>query len=180
MNINNQAVSSETVSLAPQVPRKRKHGQKLSANVYVVEDTSYPLDKKFIVKKINTTNAKKDKQSNVSELQILKNVNHNRIVQLCGFVLKANKLSIFMDYLEQGTLAKYIQETNEHGLDIEEVRIFTRQILEGVSYLHNYQPMIIHRNIKGKLPPREGRRRYTHKRERLEAHEGDTRYNTWT
>ncbi|KAH9509456.1 Mitogen-activated protein kinase kinase kinase 1a, partial [Bulinus truncatus] len=144
-----QESTSDIVSLAPQIPRNWQKGDELSRNVHLVKDPSYPLDRKFIVKEIHTKESNKDRPSKAYELEILRNVNDFRIVRFYGSIQKPKQLLIFMEYIEKGTLSNHIQETNKHGLDIEEVRVFSRQILEGVSYLHNYQPQIIHRDIKG-------------------------------
>ncbi|KAH9509455.1 hypothetical protein Btru_045923 [Bulinus truncatus] len=136
-------------SLAPQIPTKWVKGEKISEKVYLVQDPRYPQDKKFIVKEINTKEAKKDASSNIREFEILRKVNHFRIVRFYGSIQERQKLSIFLEYLQKGNLHNYIIQTHEHGLDIDEVRIFTRQILEGVSYLHNFKPQILHRDIRG-------------------------------
>ncbi|KAH9509460.1 Mitogen-activated protein kinase kinase kinase 5 [Bulinus truncatus] len=135
-------------SLAPQIPTQWVKGEKISEKVYLVQDPRYPQDKKFIVKEINTREAKKDASSNIREFEILRKVNHFRIVRFYGSIQEREKLSIFLEFLQKGSLHNYIIQTYEHGLDIDEVRIFTRQILEGVSYLHNFKPQILHRDIR--------------------------------
>ncbi|ETE71147.1 Mitogen-activated protein kinase kinase kinase 3 [Ophiophagus hannah] len=75
------------------------------------------------------------------EIQLLKNLQHERIVQYYGCLRdRAEKtLSIFMEYMP-GLKA--------YGALTENVtRKYTRQILEGVCYLHSN--MIVHRDIKG-------------------------------
>ena len=50
----------------------------------------------------------------------------------------------------QGSLRNFIR-TKEAGLsdDVECLKSFTRQILEGVCFLHQLDPVILHRDIKG-------------------------------
>ena len=50
----------------------------------------------------------------------------------------------------QGSLRNFIR-TKAAGLsdDVECLKNFTRQILEGVCFLHQLDPVILHRDIKG-------------------------------
>ncbi|XP_071967176.1 mitogen-activated protein kinase kinase kinase 3 [Engystomops pustulosus] len=81
------------------------------------------------------------------EIQLLKNLHHERIVQYYGCLRdKGEKtLTIFMEYMPGGSVKDQLKA---YGALTENVtRRYTRQILEGVSYLHSN--MIVHRDIKG-------------------------------
>ncbi|RXM99155.1 Mitogen-activated protein kinase kinase kinase 3 [Acipenser ruthenus] len=81
------------------------------------------------------------------EIQLLKNLHHERIVQYYGCLRdKADKtLTIFMEYMPGGSVKDQLKA---YGALTENVtRKYTRQILEGMSYLHSN--MIVHRDIKG-------------------------------
>uniref|UniRef100_A0A8C3S5I3 Mitogen-activated protein kinase kinase kinase 3 n=1 Tax=Chelydra serpentina TaxID=8475 RepID=A0A8C3S5I3_CHESE len=81
------------------------------------------------------------------EIQLLKNLQHDRIVQYYGCLRdRAEKtLTIFMEYMPGGSVKDQLKA---YGALTENVtRKYTRQILEGVSYLHSN--MIVHRDIKG-------------------------------
>ncbi|RXM32583.1 Mitogen-activated protein kinase kinase kinase 3 [Acipenser ruthenus] len=81
------------------------------------------------------------------EIQLLKNLHHERIVQYYGCLRdKAHKtLTIFMEYMPGGSVKDQLKA---YGALTENVtRKYTRQILEGMSYLHSN--MIVHRDIKG-------------------------------
>ncbi|XP_042329058.1 mitogen-activated protein kinase kinase kinase 3 isoform X1 [Sceloporus undulatus] len=81
------------------------------------------------------------------EIQLLKNLQHERIVQYYGCLRdRAEKtLSIFMEYMPGGSVKDQLKA---YGALTENVtRKYTRQILEGVCYLHSN--MIVHRDIKG-------------------------------
>ncbi|KAH9488436.1 Mitogen-activated protein kinase kinase kinase 5 [Bulinus truncatus] len=142
------------VSLAPQIPRSWELGEFIDkgsfANVYLLKDPTRPSDKKFIVKEIQSTKAKKDKRSNFSEIEIYRSLNHIRIVPFYGSEEREYVLYIFLGYMKKGSLANYIAGKETKRLLECETKIFTRQILEGVSYLHSQNPPIIHRDIKGK------------------------------
>ncbi|KAJ8389803.1 hypothetical protein AAFF_G00115090 [Aldrovandia affinis] len=81
------------------------------------------------------------------EIQLLKNLFHERIVQYYGCLRDTHErtLSIFMEYMPGGSIKDQLKS---YGALTENVtRKYTRQILEGVSYLHSN--MIVHRDIKG-------------------------------
>ncbi|XP_059159248.1 uncharacterized protein LOC131943246 [Physella acuta] len=75
-------------------------------------------------------------------------LNHKRIVPFYGSAKKKDTIYIFIGYMKKGSLADYVAK--ENGLSEEKTKLFTRQILEGVYYLHSQKHSIIHRNIKGK------------------------------
>uniref|UniRef100_A0A3P8R587 Mitogen-activated protein kinase kinase kinase 3 n=1 Tax=Astatotilapia calliptera TaxID=8154 RepID=A0A3P8R587_ASTCA len=81
------------------------------------------------------------------EIQLLKNLHHERIVQYYGCLRDHNEktLTIFMEYMPGGSVKDQLKA---YGALTENVtRKYTRQILEGMSYLHSN--MIVHRDIKG-------------------------------
>ncbi|XP_030625457.1 mitogen-activated protein kinase kinase kinase 22 [Chanos chanos] len=81
------------------------------------------------------------------EIQLLKNLRHERIVQYYGCLRdpEQRKLSIFVEYMPGGSVKDQLKA---YGALTEKVtRRYTRQILQGVHYLHSN--MIVHRDIKG-------------------------------
>uniref|UniRef100_A0A672HCE2 Protein kinase domain-containing protein n=1 Tax=Salarias fasciatus TaxID=181472 RepID=A0A672HCE2_SALFA len=81
------------------------------------------------------------------EIQLLKNLHHERIVQYYGSLRDRSEktLTIFMEYMPGGSVKDQLKA---YGALTENVtRKYTRQILEGMSYLHSN--MIVHRDIKG-------------------------------
>ncbi|XP_053715632.1 mitogen-activated protein kinase kinase kinase 22 isoform X3 [Synchiropus splendidus] len=81
------------------------------------------------------------------EIQLLKNLRHDRIVQYYGCLrdMEKRKLSIFVEFMPGGSIKDQLKA---YGALTEKVtRRYTRQILQGVSYLHSN--MIVHRDIKG-------------------------------
>ncbi|CAG8515736.1 6271_t:CDS:10 [Ambispora gerdemannii] len=79
------------------------------------------------------------------EITLLKGLHHENIVQYLGSQHDEKNLNIFLEYVPGGSVATML---NNYGpLKGTLVRSFVRQILQGLSYLHEQE--IIHRDIKG-------------------------------
>jgi mitogen-activated protein kinase kinase kinase len=79
------------------------------------------------------------------EISLLRDLRHPNIVQYLGCGSSADYLNIFLEYVPGGSVQTML---NSYGALPEPlVRSFVRQILIGLSYLHNRD--IIHRDIKG-------------------------------
>ncbi|KAI0118824.1 mitogen-activated protein kinase [Nemania sp. FL0031] len=79
------------------------------------------------------------------EIGLLRDLRHPNIVQYLGCGSSNEYLNIFLEYVPGGSVQTML---NSYGALPEPlVRSFVRQILEGLSYLHNRD--IIHRDIKG-------------------------------
>ena len=79
------------------------------------------------------------------EISLLRDLRHPNIVQYLGCSSSADNLNIFLEYVPGGSVQTML---NSYGALPEPlVRSFVRQILTGLSYLHNRD--IIHRDIKG-------------------------------
>ncbi|KAH6850102.1 kinase-like domain-containing protein [Chaetomium sp. MPI-CAGE-AT-0009] len=79
------------------------------------------------------------------EISLLRDLRHPNIVQYLGCGSSAEYLNIFLEYVAGGSVQTML---NSYGALPEPlIRSFVRQILNGLSYLHNRD--IIHRDIKG-------------------------------
>ncbi|CAK7272417.1 ATP binding [Sporothrix epigloea] len=79
------------------------------------------------------------------EISLLRDLRHPNIVQYLGCGTSSDFLNIFLEYVPGGSVQTML---NSYGALPEPlVRSFVRQILHGLSYLH--QRDIIHRDIKG-------------------------------
>ena len=79
------------------------------------------------------------------EITLLQGLQHPHIVQYLGTSSDEDHLNIFLEYVPGGSIAGMLKQYNTFQEAL--VRNFTRQILEGLSYLHGRN--IIHRDIKG-------------------------------
>jgi mitogen-activated protein kinase kinase kinase 2 len=79
-----------------------------------------------------------------SELRIYKDLDHERIVRYYGATRTNDHLQIFMEYMTGGSVREQI--LNYGALTEQLTKKYTRQILEGLIYLHRSR--FIHRDIK--------------------------------
>lgn len=95
------------------------------------------------------TESDKKKQSMVNalklEIELLQGLHHPHIVQYLGTSSDETHLNIFLEYVPGGSIAAMLKQYNTFPEPL--TRNFTRQILDGLSYLHSRN--IIHRDIKG-------------------------------
>ncbi|CAN3359950.1 serine/threonine-protein kinase Ssk22p [Diutina catenulata] len=78
------------------------------------------------------------------EMTVLEMLNHPNVVQYFGVEVHRDKVYIFMEFCEGGSLAGLLA----HGRIEDEVvvQIYTLQMLEGLAYLHHSG--VVHRDIK--------------------------------
>ncbi|OAV98942.1 STE/STE11/BCK1 protein kinase [Puccinia triticina 1-1 BBBD Race 1] len=78
------------------------------------------------------------------EIRFLKDLEHPSIVQYLGFEDTPEHCNIFLEYVEGGSIGSCV---GKHGkLERDVVKSFTKQILEGLAYLHSCN--IMHRDLK--------------------------------
>ncbi|KAF8636498.1 hypothetical protein AX17_003313 [Amanita inopinata Kibby_2008] len=79
------------------------------------------------------------------EIELLKNLQHENIVQYLYSSIEDEHLNIFLEYVPGGSVTALLR--NYGSFEEPLVKNFVRQILEGLNYLHERD--IIHRDIKG-------------------------------
>jgi len=75
----------------------------------------------------------------------MRGLHHENIVKYLGMEVTSDSLNIFLEYIPCGSIASLIKKVGV--LTDQIIRIYVRQILSGLMYLHNYH--IVHRDIKG-------------------------------
>lgn len=79
------------------------------------------------------------------EIETMKDLDHANIVQYLGCERKEFSISIFLEYIPGGSVGSCLKK---HGKFEESVvRDLTRQMLDGLAYLH--REGILHRDLKG-------------------------------
>ncbi|TFK42548.1 hypothetical protein BDQ12DRAFT_281513 [Crucibulum laeve] len=79
------------------------------------------------------------------EIELLKNLQHENIVQYLYSSIDEEYLNIFLEYVPGGSVTALLR--NYGAFEETLVKNFVRQILQGLDYLHERD--IIHRDIKG-------------------------------
>lgn len=136
---------------SPRPPTKWEYDRKLGVGAFGVVYQCHDVETGRIlaVKEVNIDDdnpkANKEIQALQSEINIFRNIQHDRIVQYYGWHKDDRKLCIFVEYMPGGSVRDEVVKFGK--IPEGRVRKYTRQILEGVSYLHNHN--IMHRDIKG-------------------------------
>ncbi|KAK8858460.1 hypothetical protein IAR55_002687 [Kwoniella newhampshirensis] len=81
----------------------------------------------------------------MSEIDLLKNLNHSNIVKYKGFARDKENLFIVLEYCENGSLQTILKKFGKFPESL--VAVYISQVLEGLIYLH--EQGVIHRDIKG-------------------------------
>ncbi|CAO2039213.1 unnamed protein product [Urochloa humidicola] len=79
------------------------------------------------------------------EVDILRQLSHQNIVQYYGSELTDEALSIYIEYVSGGSIHKLLRDYGPFKEPV--IRNYTRQILSGLAYLHGRKT--VHRDIKG-------------------------------
>ncbi|KDP42471.1 hypothetical protein JCGZ_00268 [Jatropha curcas] len=100
----------------------------------------------FVVKSAHSSNNLKSLEN---EAFFLENLNSPYIVQYLGKNISKdeNRISIFMEYMSKGSVSD-VAETYGRKLDEGIVRLYTKEILHGLKYIHEQN--IVHCDIKCK------------------------------
>lgn len=100
-----------------------------------IEYKSMKLNSNFFEKKISSFE---------QEINILSRLNHKNIIRYLGTNRTDETFHIFLDICIGGSISKMLQDYGAFSENI--IKLYTKQILEGLEYLHSYN--IIHRGNK--------------------------------
>jgi hypothetical protein len=137
---------------SPKAPKQWRKGRLLGqgafGQVYLCMDLETGME--MAVKQVQLTGSNSETSKEVKALQceisLLKNLSHAHIVQYYGSQEEPGTvLSIFMEYMPGGSVKDQLLQYG--ALPENVVRNYTRQVLDGLHYLHGL--MIVHRDIKG-------------------------------
>ncbi len=80
----------------------------------------------------------------MQEIELMQELSHPNIVRYLGSERREDTLNIFMEFVSGGSIASMLQKFSAFPEKV--VASFTKQILEGLRYLHAKR--IIHRDLK--------------------------------
>jgi len=80
----------------------------------------------------------------IREISLLKHLQHDSIVKLYDVVHTEKRLTLVFEFLDQD-LKKYLDACPD-GLDINTVKSFLHQLLQGVAFCHEHR--VLHRDLK--------------------------------
>jgi len=81
------------------------------------------------------------------ELRICQDLRHPNIVSYLGHLRVDSTLHIYLELCAGGSMASLLSEFG--ALQEEMLRSATSDLLQGLTYLHEHKPCVVHRDIKG-------------------------------
>ncbi|KAL2535810.1 serine/threonine-protein kinase WNK8-like [Forsythia ovata] len=97
----------------------------------------------------NTMKSLENEEKLCWEAVLLKSLNHKNIMKCFSYWVdkKNNTMNMITELFSSGSLRHYRHRNS--NIDVQTIKNWGRQILQGLQYLHSQKPCIIHRDLKG-------------------------------
>ncbi|XP_022873649.1 serine/threonine-protein kinase WNK8-like [Olea europaea var. sylvestris] len=97
----------------------------------------------------NTIKSMENEEKLCFEAVLLKSLSHKNIMKCYSYWVdrKNNTMNMITELFSSGSLRHYRQRNS--NIDVQAIKNWGRQILQGLQYLHSQNPRIIHRDLKG-------------------------------
>lgn len=82
-----------------------------------------------------------------NEIDICKDLKHDRIVSYLGHDTIETRLYIYLEYMPGGSLTQVLSQFGPFEESL--IATYTRDLLQGLDYLHTSNPVVLHRDVKG-------------------------------
>jgi len=138
-------------SLAPTKPRRWTKGDNLGEGSYgsVWLALNGDTGELFALKEVRMGSSDKHRDESIEQLEqevnVLSRLVHPNIVRYIGITREETALYIFLEYVPGGSIASLVNRFGKFEENV--IRVYTRQILIGLAYLHSQR--VVHRDIKG-------------------------------
>ncbi|CEG00082.1 Serine/threonine-protein kinase, active site [Ostreococcus tauri] len=138
-------------SLAPTKPRRWTKGDNLGEGSFgsVWLALNGDTGELFALKEVRFGSSDKHREESIEQLEqevdVLSRLVHPNIVRYIGVTREEAALYIFLEYVPGGSIASLVHRFGKFEENV--IRVYTRQLLIGLSYLHSQR--VLHRDIKG-------------------------------
>eukprot|EP00850_Spirogloea_muscicola_P016230 SM000130S27117 [mRNA] locus=s130:206092:211730:- [translate_table: standard] len=140
--------------MAEPAPIRWRRGELIGAGAYGrvymgmnLESGELIAVKQVLIAVNSTTKERAQEQARdlEEEVAVLRNLSHPNIVRYLGTDREEEALNIFLEFVPGGSIASLLSKFGSFTEKV--IRMYTRQLLLGLDYLHTHQ--IMHRDIKG-------------------------------
>lgn len=148
-----RTMSSSSIAAASPVPSPRPHfkwrqgeliGTGMSGRVYM----GLQLDNnKIMAVKVMEVDSERSQAVLEREISVMRLLSHPNVIRYLGAESDSNgsTVRVFMEYASRGSIAEQLKRSGP--FDEATIRVFTKQILRGLRYLHEHT--LAHRDVKG-------------------------------